>query len=715
MNTVEVRNAVKYYGSGNDPFMILNKLNMTVPPGSIYALLGASGCGKTTLLSCILGMIPLDDGEISVFGNVTTKYATKVNGSRIGYMPQEMALVGELTVKETIYYFGKIFLMDIDKLRDRYDMLHKLLELPRGDQRIETCSGGQKRRVSFAAAMIHEPDLLILDEPTVGLDPLLREKIWSFMLDVTSTSKLSIIITTHYIEEARQAKCVGLMRNGVLLAEDKPMNIVNQNNVENLEEAFLALCLKRGVSEYAGALTYIETNGTNNNIYNTNNLEMNANRKHTSKYKNKNVFASVSTESRSNNLRWPIVKTLFIKVWTQLKRQPAALVLITFLPIIQLFFFYHACGGNPKGLQLAIVNNEIDDYETTCNRSTLISTYPHDYTCDLHLISCRFLDELTDETAIKVFFSSFDEAWKAAKRGEYIGIIEISRNFTEALEIVRKRPEEATEGIIQSSKIKVYLDQADLQLTFFLQRKIYEVYTNYTQNVLRDCKMPIKLDNIPMDFSESLFGSIDSDFKHTMMPAFTMLVVFVLSSGLTLSGIILERKEGFWNRTLLAGVSTIEILSAYIIINFIIVIMQLFEVLFLLTFIYGTYYHGSYMIVMMMLAILGCSGINFGLWISCLCSELMQANLLMSGITQPLTVLSGMIWPVEGMPIVLRIISYAMPTTIPSRAMREVIEKKYTLTHPNVLLAFGNLFAWFFITLYLGISAVKRSKYSRNT
>ena len=113
-------------------------------------------------------MIPLDGGEITALGHKTQANEIQKAGHRIGYMPQETALIGELTIKETIYYFGKIFQMDFEKLRERYDMLHKLLELPRGDQRVEECSGGQMRRVSFAAAMIHEPDLLILDEPTVS-------------------------------------------------------------------------------------------------------------------------------------------------------------------------------------------------------------------------------------------------------------------------------------------------------------------------------------------------------------------------------------------------------------------------------------------------------------------------------------------------------------------------------------------------------------------
>lgn len=266
-------------------------------------------------------MIPLNSGDITVLGSPTKADEIQEKGSKIGYMPQEMALIGELTVKETIYYFGNVFQMDIDKLRERYEMLRKLLELPYDDQRVENCSGGQKRRVSFAAAMIHEPELLILDEPTVGLDPILREKIWTFMLDVTRTSKLAIIITTHYIDEARQADCVGLMRNGLLLAEDSPVTIVNRLNVDNLEEAFLQLCLRKGVSEDAAEETLPEIPNNNNHLEE---IEMRA--------KVVNGHGNTTSEGNKNDekkkkktqpLRWQLIRALLIKNSLQLKRQPA--------------------------------------------------------------------------------------------------------------------------------------------------------------------------------------------------------------------------------------------------------------------------------------------------------------------------------------------------------------------------------------------------------
>lgn len=274
--------------------------------------MGASGCGKTTLLSCIVGMINLDGGDIRVLGHKTLPNEIQKAGPRIGYMPQETALIPELTIKETIYFFGKIFQMDLAVLRERYKMLKNLLELPRGDQRIEECSGGQARRVSFAAAMIHEPDLLILDEPTVGLDPLLREKIWTFMLHVTRTSKLAIVITTHYIDEARQSDRCGLMRNGILLAEDSPYNIITRLEVGNLEEAFLRLCVKRGVSEDAVQGNVVENNNADEyELVQKPEVQAAANIEHEPAYVERKSF------------QWVTIRALLTKNFLSLKRQPA--------------------------------------------------------------------------------------------------------------------------------------------------------------------------------------------------------------------------------------------------------------------------------------------------------------------------------------------------------------------------------------------------------
>jgi ABC-type multidrug transport system ATPase subunit len=207
--------------------------------------LGASGCGKTTLLSCILGIYELNEGTIDVLGQRVGDKEHSSIGLKIGYMPQEVALLNYLTVKETVYFFGNIAQMDSDDLSERYKLLKKLFEIRKDDQLVHECSGGERRRVSLISTLIHDPELLILDEPTVGLDPILRHKIWEFMIESTRKTKLSIIITTHYFEEAKQADCCGFMRNGVLLAEDSPLEIMKTQKCERLDEAFLKLSIEQ--------------------------------------------------------------------------------------------------------------------------------------------------------------------------------------------------------------------------------------------------------------------------------------------------------------------------------------------------------------------------------------------------------------------------------------------------------------------------------------
>lgn len=120
-----------------------------------YGLLGASGCGKTTLLSCIVGQKKLQEGQISVLGTCLNTHSASTLGPRIGYMPQDIALVNELSIKETIYYFGRIYGMHDDRIRERFKILKDLLELPDSSRLVENLSGGQKRRVSFACALVH--------------------------------------------------------------------------------------------------------------------------------------------------------------------------------------------------------------------------------------------------------------------------------------------------------------------------------------------------------------------------------------------------------------------------------------------------------------------------------------------------------------------------------------------------------------------------------
>lgn len=145
----------------------------------------------------------LDAGCIRILDD-----AVGENKMKIGYMPQEAALVEEFSISELIHFFGTIYGLSKRQVKDRSNFLANLLELSDTNSIIRNCSGGEKRRISLAICMIHQPEILILDEPSVGLDPILRCKIWDYLTSITKSGQTSVVITTHYVEEAKQANCV---------------------------------------------------------------------------------------------------------------------------------------------------------------------------------------------------------------------------------------------------------------------------------------------------------------------------------------------------------------------------------------------------------------------------------------------------------------------------------------------------------------------------
>ncbi|KAJ1525308.1 hypothetical protein ONE63_010130 [Megalurothrips usitatus] len=218
---------------------------MTVRRGEVYALLGRSGCGKTTLLRALVGQHVLDAGTVLVFGRTPGDPDGGVPGSAVGYMPQELAVHDGFTIAETLSFHGRLVGMPTADIAEGAGRLVDALGLPCQRTLVGALSGGEKRRVSLAIALLHAPPLLILDEPTVGVDPVLRHSIWQLLRALAATGA-SVVMSTHYTEEARGAHTVGYMRSGRLLVEDSPSAILRRygdaSAPPGMEAAVLRLC-----------------------------------------------------------------------------------------------------------------------------------------------------------------------------------------------------------------------------------------------------------------------------------------------------------------------------------------------------------------------------------------------------------------------------------------------------------------------------------------
>lgn len=317
---------------------------------------------------------------------------------------------------------------------------------------------------------------------------------------------------------------------------------------------------------------------------------------------------------------------------------------VTFMaivPILQIVFFYLAIGGYPIGLKIGIVDDEMMNYEDCFNSSLITAFVDKDDSCTLQHVSCRFLNQFNDSIAIKVPYKTYDEAYADAKRGKIIGFIHFAPNFTESLNTLQTLGREADSGSVDNSRINFRMDQSDLQLTFYMQLTFYQIYKDFVQNMMGDCNLPIKLGTIPVSFEQPIYGDFKNDFKQSMAPPMIMVMMFYIASGLTVAIFIADRKEGFWNRTLLAGVSLKEMMLVHVLTHSVVLVVQLLETIILSAYFFGAENKGSTVAVIFLLMMLAYSGMFFGILLSVECNDLREANFVLTGIATPMVVLAG--------------------------------------------------------------------------
>lgn len=226
---IDVKGVVKRFGS----VAALDGASLAVRRGEVYGLLGPNAAGKTTLIRCLVGLVGPNAGTITVLGRRMPDLDIL---GKVGYMTQQAALYPDLTIAENLRFFAAINGTH-DGIRDALDVVG-LWE--RRDSVVSNLSGGMRTRCSLACALVHRPDLLLLDEPTVGVDPLLRIQLWDRFQQMAREGK-TILVSSHVMDEAERCDRLGLIRFGRLLAEGTVAQLKAKAGVDRLEDAFLKL------------------------------------------------------------------------------------------------------------------------------------------------------------------------------------------------------------------------------------------------------------------------------------------------------------------------------------------------------------------------------------------------------------------------------------------------------------------------------------------
>ncbi|OHE53186.1 MAG: hypothetical protein A3K61_06735 [Thaumarchaeota archaeon RBG_16_49_8] len=235
---VEALDLVKVYKEGN--ILAVDRLNLKIGRGEIYALIGANGSGKTTCINILTGILAPTSGMVKVLG-MEIPGDRKTIAKHVGVAPQDYSVYQDLTVEQNVRFFGRLYGMSKDDLERRMQDLLQILRLD-GRRRsiVANLSGGMKRRVSIACALIHNPHLLFFDEATVGIDPVLRAFFWEYFRSLKKQG-LTIILTSHVMDEAEKADRIGLIRAGKLIEEGTPKELKKKHGADTIEEVFIKL------------------------------------------------------------------------------------------------------------------------------------------------------------------------------------------------------------------------------------------------------------------------------------------------------------------------------------------------------------------------------------------------------------------------------------------------------------------------------------------
>ncbi|MGL4859359.1 MAG: ribosome-associated ATPase/putative transporter RbbA [Enterobacteriaceae bacterium] len=250
---IEAQGLTKRFGQ----FVAVDNVSFRIPQGEIFGFLGSNGCGKSTTMKMLTGLLPASEGKAWLFGKEIDPrdLATR---QRVGYMSQAFSLYGELTVRQNLDLHARLFHIPPEQIEVRIQEMSERFSLTEvADVLPEELPLGIRQRLSLAVAVIHRPDMLILDEPTSGVDPVARDQFWQLMVDLSRNDKVTIFISTHFMNEAERCDRISLMHAGKVLACDTPANLVAHSGAETLEQTFIGY-LQQAEAEAQGGASVAE-------------------------------------------------------------------------------------------------------------------------------------------------------------------------------------------------------------------------------------------------------------------------------------------------------------------------------------------------------------------------------------------------------------------------------------------------------------------------
>ncbi|XP_054161357.1 ABC transporter G family member 20-like [Oppia nitens] len=659
---VNVRNVVFGYNKTNT---VLKSINLKVREGNIFALLGANGCGKTTLLKLMLGRLRPTSGRVLVFGAKPNSKYCNIPGPGVGYMPQEIALFPEFTIREILTYFALLYHMDSGEAKAEIEKLIALLNLPVRERLIGQLSGGQQRLASIAVTMIHKPKVIILDEPTVGVDSLLRCRIWKYLENICYKQGNTVIITTHYIEEAKCAAEVGFMSSGQLLRQDNPQKLMREYQCSTLEEVYLRLCQKN--IQHQKDMRQLEVMATDGQSSDISDIEM---RTLTNPITDEDISEldeishRISGSYRKKFIDMKHIQAMVWKSFMRTKRNPFLMIFFHILPLIVLTILSVSIGIPPINIPVAVYNGE-----------------------PVAKLSQRYLDTIDSKHIQLVYYPSNESAYESVVRGINRMSIVFSSNFTDSFETRLLYPTELDDNELETTKIKVYADFSDTVVGNYIWNYMLETFHKFLKSFSQTLGYNPLAFALPMQLVEPpIYGQNDHSFNSYVLPGMMLAFHHGLPMILAAFLIIYERKNAHMDRAFVAGIKPIEVLIAHIIHNSVAVFTQVLLSLIISFVVFNNTIVGNYVDAYIMFVAQGLQGMTIGLTIALILADEVSAMVSLTGLMLPIWIMSGVFWPLEAIPAYFRVLANWTPLAQPIESLRSIMLRGWPLSNPYVLL-----------------------------
>ena len=619
---IEAKNLTKRFGD----FTAVDHVNFTIPRGEIFGFLGSNGCGKSTTMRMLTGLLSATEGESRIFGKILDP-KDMTSRLELGYMTQNFSLYNDLTVKENLMLCARLYRLSPSEAEKSVTAIMKRFSL---DHLADTMTSGLpmgiKQRLSLAAAVVHSPKILILDEPTSGVDPIMRDSFWELIIDLSRRDKTTIFVTTHFMNEAERCDRISLMHAGKSLICDTPKEIVKKMGTATLEEAFIK-CIQ--------------------------DADPDSNKEEEFKYETgKAKEKKTSWLEEFSFFKWFNLRRLLacvLKETLEISRDPIRLTLAIFGSLILMIVVSYG-----MSLDVDDMNVTVLDWDN--------SHMSRDYI--MNLAGSRYF-------IMQPQIHDYEEMEERLKSGETAVVVEIPAEFA-------SKVERAASGIAAPPEIAIWLDAAMPYRASTIEGYVTAMNQLWVEH-LRDSKAMFKTGQTPdIRIRYRYNQSIESlpAFGPAMMPLLLLMIPAILSA----LSIVREKEMGSITNLYVTPMSRLEFVIGkqipYVVLSFLSSIVLTLTIIHL----FGVPLKGSFFALFLALLIYCFTTTAIGLVVSALTKSQIAVILLTTILTQIISLkYCGLINPVSSLQGMGRVIGTIYPTTYMNLISRGLFSKALTI------------------------------------